>query len=275
VSFRPDFLERNRQFYGAQVTELDFNDPASAAVINDWVSQKTSGKIDRIIDQIDRDAILFLINAIYFKGKWTSEFKKEETKEDSFTLGDGRQKKHPMMSQSGKYDYLEGKNFQAVSLPYGNRRLSMYIFLPAKATTLAEFQKSLTAENWEKWMEEFDQTPGDIAVPRFRIEYEIELNDALKAMGMGLAFDHDRANFSKMVQSDEQVAINRVKHKTFVEVNEEGTEAAAATSVEVTVTSVQVPRERFRMVVDRPFFCAIRDNETGAVLFMGAINDPQ
>ncbi|HET9531542.1 MAG TPA: serpin family protein [Blastocatellia bacterium] len=275
VSFLPDFLERNRQFYGAQVTELDFNDPASAAVINDWVSQKTSGKIDRIIDQIDRDAILFLINAIYFKGKWTAEFKKEDTKEDSFTLGDGRQKKHPMMSQSGKYDYLEGKNFQVVSLPYGNRRLSMYIFLPAKGTTLAEFQKSLTAENWEKWMEEFDRTPGDIVVPRFRIEYEVELNDALKAMGMGLAFDHDRANFSKMVQSDEQVAINRVKHKTFVEVNEEGTEAAAATSVEVTVTSVQVPRERFRMVVDRPFFCAIRDNETGAVLFMGAINDPQ
>jgi serpin B len=275
ISFRPDFLERNKEFYGAEVTELDFNDPNSPAAINDWVSRKTNGKIERIVDQIDRDSILFLINAIYFKGKWTAEFKKEETREDNFTTGDGRQKKHPMMTQSGKYNYFDGKKFQAVSLPYGDRRLSMYIFLPAKGSTLAELQKSLTAENWEKWMDEFDQTPGDIVVPRFRVEYEVELNDALAALGMGVAFDPDRANFSKMAQGDEQIAIKKVKHKTFAEVNEEGTEAAAATSVEMTVTSVQVPRERFRMVVDRPFFCAIRDNQSGAVLFMGAINDPQ
>jgi serpin B len=275
VSFRPDFLERNREFYGAEVTELDFNDPAAPATINGWVSRNTNGKIERIIDQINRDSILFLVNAIYFKGKWTVEFKKENTKEESFTLSGGSQKKHPMMRQSGEYDYFAGKDFQAVSLPYGDRRVSMYIFLPAKGSSLAEFQKSLTADNWEKWMEELDNTPGDIVVPRFRVEYEVELNDALQALGMGLAFDHDRANFSKMVMNGEQVAINKVKHKTFAEVNEEGTEAAAATSAEVTVTSVQVPRERFRMVVDRPFFCVIRDNETGAILFMGAINDPQ
>jgi serpin B len=275
VSFRPDFIERNKEFYGAEVTELDFNDPNSPASINGWVSRKTGGKIERIIDQIDRDSVLFLINAIYFKGKWSVEFKKEETKEDNFTLADGRQKKHPMMTQSGKYDYFDGKKFQAVSLPYGDRRLSMYIFLPAKGSTLAELQKSLTVENWEKWMEEFNQTSGDIVVPRFRVEYEVELNDALAALGMGVAFDPDRADFSKMVQNDERVAIKKVKHKTFAEVNEEGTEAAAATSVEITVTSVQAPRERFRMVIDRPFFCAIRDNQTGAILFMGAINDPQ
>ncbi|HWP42686.1 MAG TPA: serpin family protein [Blastocatellia bacterium] len=275
VSFRPDFLERNREFYGAEVSALDFNDPSAPATINDWVSRNTNGKIERIVDQINQDAILFLINAIYFKGRWTVEFKKENTKEQSFTLADGSQKKHPMMSQSGKYDYFEGEGFQAVSLPYGDRRLSMYIFLPAKGSTLAEFQKSLIPENWERWMEEFERTEGDIVVPRFRVEFEVELKDALKALGMGLAFDHDRADFSGMVQNGEQVAINRVKHKTFAEVNEEGTEAAAVTSAEVTVTSVQIPRERFRMVVDRPFFCAIRDNDTGAVIFMGAINDPQ
>ena len=274
IKLNAEFVSRNKQFYDAQVTELDFDSPDSAATINQWVNDKTKGKIDKIIDSIDRDTILFLINAIYFKGKWANEFAKESTKEDAFNLEGGSQKRVPMMSQSGNYRYYEGKNFQAVSLPYGGGRVSMYVFLPQKGTRLSEFQKSLTAANWATWMNEFRDSDGDVVLPRFKIEYEVTLNDALKALGMETAFDAARANFSGMTATGQKAYISKVKHKTFVEVNEEGTEAAAVTSTEMRATSAMRPRQRFRMVVDRPFFCAIRDNTTGTMLFMGAILEP-
>ncbi|MEK6323693.1 MAG: serpin family protein [Acidobacteriota bacterium] len=274
ITFNPEFLQRNKQFYGADVTTLAFDDPSAPATINSWVADKTKGKIEKIVDTIDPQSILFLINAIYFKGKWAAEFDKAKTKDEIFTTAAGQQKRHPLMHQSDNYRYYEGKDFQAVSLPYGAGRVSMYIFLPAKGTSLAGFQKNLTAANWEAWMKEFAETKGDIALPRFKVEYEIGLNDALKALGMGVAFDPQRANFTGIVQTSENAFISRVKHKTFAEVNEEGTEAAAATSVEISVTSVQIPRKSFQMIVDRPFFCAIRDNKTGTLLFMGSITDP-
>ncbi|HEY3137303.1 MAG TPA: serpin family protein [Blastocatellia bacterium] len=274
ISFNPDFIQRNRQFYGAEVTTLNFGDPSAPATINSWVSDKTKGKIRNIVDQIDPQSILFLINAIYFKGKWKAEFDKAKTKEDDFTIGAGQQKRLPMMHQSGTYDYYEGAGFQAVSLPYGAGRVSMYILLPAKGTSLDEFQKKLTSANWDSWMKEFAETKGEIAVPRFKVEYELLLNDALKALGMGIAFDPVRADLSGIAKTQENAYISRVKHKTFAEVNEEGTEAAAATSVEVTLTSAMQPRKTFRMIVDHPFFCAIRDNKTGTLLFMGWISDP-
>ena len=274
ITFKPDFIQRDKQFYDAEVTSLDFNDPAAAATINSWVADKTKGKIDKIVDQIDAQSILFLINAIYFKGKWTLEFDKAKTKEDTFTTGSGHQKRHPLMQQSGKYNYYEDKTFQAVSLPYGGGRVSMYVFLPKTGTSLDDFQKNLTASNWDAWMKEFVQTQGDISVPRFRVEYEIGLNEALKALGMGIAFDPARANFTGMVQTSENAFISRVKHKTFAEVNEEGTEAAAVTSVEMRVTSAMRPPKTFRMIIDHPFFFAIRDNKTGTMLFMGSIVDP-
>jgi len=276
LDFKPDFIQRTKDFFSAEVTTLDFDDPSAATSINRWVSQKTKAKITKIVDRIDGNSILFLINAIYFKGTWAKEFDKAKTKEDNFTPATGGPKRVPMMSQSGSYKYFENADFQAVSLPYGGGRASMYIFLPAKGKGLPEFQKRLTAANWENWMNEFHQNDGDIALPRFRLEYEATLNDGLKALGMGAAFDEGRANFSQMIQPKGQnVFISQVKHKTFVDVNEEGTEAAAVTSTEMRATSAMRPRERFNMVVDRPFFCAIRDNQTGTVLFMGSIADPK
>lgn len=274
ITFNPDFIQRNKQHYGAELTALDFGDPSAPATINSWVADKTKGKIDKIIDNIDAQSILFLINAIYFKGTWAAEFDKAKTKEEQFTTGTGKQKRHPMMHQSGRYRYYQGKDFQAVTLPYGAGRVSMYLFLPTQGASLAEFQKSLTAANWDAWMKEFVETKGEIALPRFKVEYEIGLNDALKALGMGIAFDPDRADFGGIVETSQNAFISRVKHKTFAEVNEEGTEAAAVTSVEMSVTSVMQPRKPFRMVVDHPFFCAIRDNKTGTLLFMGSIGDP-
>jgi serpin B len=150
----------------------------------------------------------------------------------------------------------------------------MYIFLPSASSSLDEFHRSLTPENWEGWLTRFTPTKGDIVIPRFKVEYEIELNDALKSLGMAEAFDAAQANFSAMLEPPQGAFISKVKHKTFAEVNEEGTEAAAVTSVEVATTSLGPPPQRFRMVVDRPFFCVIRDNHCGTVLFMGSITDP-
>jgi serpin B len=273
VSFNPEFLQRNQEFYGARVEELDFTNPNTLGTINNWVEENTNGRIEQIIDEIQPEAILFLINAIYFKGNWAEQFDENLTTEQPFYLPDGSEKQHPLMSQSGRYLYLENDDFQGISLPYGDGRLSLYVFLPREASSLAEFQKQLTFENWQQWTGQFQRREGLIKLPRFKFEYEIQLNEALKALGMETAFDTDKANFSNM--TDTPAKIDEVKHKTFVEVNEEGTEAAAATSVGVVATSATMPETPFQMIVNRPFWCAIRDNQTGTVLFMGSIVNPQ
>ncbi len=274
VSFKQDFIQRNKKFFSAEVTALNFGDPGAPATINSWVSDKTHGKITEIVDSISPDTILFLINAIYFKGQWSKQFDPVKTKEEPFKTAAGNTKRLPMMTQSGKYQYFESPGFQGVSLPYGNGRVSMYVFLPVEGKTLNDLHRELSAANWEKWMDEFAETDGQISLPRFKLEYEITLNDALKALGMESAFEPGRADFSGMAEDSGRVYISKVKHKTFAEVNEEGTEAAAVTSTEMRTTSAMRPRKAFRMVVDHPFFFVIRDNETGAVLFMGSILDP-
>lgn len=273
ISFKPEFIQIAQKFYEAKVTNLDFKNPNAVSTINNWVSQNTNGKIPTIIDQIDPSAVLFLINAIYFKGSWAKEFPKNATQELPFTLLNGTRKQHPLMSQSGKYRYYENESFQAVSLPYGAGRLSLYVFLPQPNVTIPSFYSNLTTENWEQWIKQFASREGSIVLPRFKVEYDITLNKALQALGMAIAFE-DGANFTKMTSI--AVQIDEVKHKTFVEVNEEGTEAAAVTSVGIRATSARIePQEPFRMVVDRPFFIAIRDNQTGTLLFMGSIVEPK
>lgn len=278
VSFKKPFLDRNSKFYGAQCTALDFEDEQAAlARINGWCSEKTMGKIPTILKSIPRAAILYLMNAIYFKGAWTVEFDKSATRDRDFTLLSGSTRKHPAMFQSGNYRYLAGEGFQAVSLPYGGGRVSMYIILPDKSTSLASFNELLTPENWTGWMSQFRHTEGDIVLPKFKLEYETDLIPVLASLGMGIAFDDVQADFSGMcVLPGENVKIGQVKHKTYVDVNEEGTEAAAVTSVGmVRTTSIRLPRERFTMIVDRPFDCAIVDNITGTLLFLGAIVEPK
>ncbi|MEH2045973.1 serpin family protein [Nostoc sp.] len=272
VSFAPDFLKRTQDFYQAKVSNLNFKDAAASSIINNWVKENTNGKITKIVEQIEPSQVLFLINAIYFKGNWSNEFDKKQTASYPFYITSGRQKQQPMMSQEGDYRYYESENFQAVSLPYGkDGKISFYIFLPKKNSNLKAFYQTLNVENWEKWMTQFNNQKGFIRLPRFKTDYDITLNDALKTLGMGEAFSN-KANFSGMGKN---FAISQVKHKTFVEVNEEGTEAAAATSVGIVATSLRQEPEPFRMIVDRPFFCAIRDNQTGNILFMGSIIEPQ
>jgi serine protease inhibitor len=275
TTFAPDFLSRNQEFYRAEIATLDFGDARAAATINEWVARNTSGKIEKIIDQIDRSAILFLLNAIYFKGSWAKPFDLHRSREMPFTLSDGRQKLLPMMAQTGKFDYYAIQGFQAISLPYGAGRASMYIFLPEQRSSLRAFRRELSHKSWDVWLRHFRQAEGTIMLPRFKLAYEATLNDALKALGMGIAFDQRRADFSGMIADGKPSAnIDEVKHKTFVEVNEEGTEAAAVTSIGM-VRLAMAPQRNFSMIVDRPFFCAIRDNQTSALLFMGTIIEPE
>lgn len=273
IKFEEDFISRCKDNYFAEISN---NFQVSA--INGWVKEKTKGKIDKVLDRIPDNAILYLINAIYFKGIWTFEFDKEKTQDLDFNLPDGSKKKHPMMSQSGSFNYYRGDKFQAINLPYGEENYSMYLFLPDEDSGLEEFHSKLNKENWENWMSGFNMMEGDIIMPRFTFEYEVLLNTVLSSMGMEIAFDENLANFRGMAipPRDENIFIQKVLHKTFVEVNEEGTEAAAVTVVEMGLTeSVAEEPERFYMLVDRPFFFVIRDNKTGLILFMGSVLEPE
>jgi serine protease inhibitor len=274
MKFNEAFLARNRQFFKAEIATLNFADPTAKNTINSWVSKNTNSKIPTIIDQIDAQKVLFLINAIYFKGQWQKKFDKALTKNEPFHLLGGSEKQVPMMSQSGKYQYHRGDKFQAVSLPYGQGSKNLYLFLPDEGASLTEFLKGLTYEKWEQWMRSFRNTPGEVKIPRFKLDYDRTLNDALKALGMEAAFSESRADFSG-ISDGQKLFISEVKHKAIVEVNEEGTEAAAATSVGISVTSAMPTQQPFRFIADRPFLMAIRNQQTGAILFLGAVMEPK
>jgi serine protease inhibitor len=274
VDFKEDFLARNRKYFGAEITSIDFADPQTKTTINNWVSKNTQGKIPTIIDQIDSQMVLYLINAIYFKGLWAKKFDKALTKNEPFYLSSGSPKQMPMMSQSGDYRYYRGDKFQAVSLPYGKGGTSLYLFLPDKGSSLDDLLNAFSHDTCENWLKGFRSTPGDVKIPRFKMDYEKPLNSMLMALGMETAFSINKADFSGM-RDKRDVYISEVKHKAVVDVNEEGTEAAAATSVGIRTTSLKVPQERFRFIADHPFLMIIRDEPTGTNLFMGTVVDPK
>lgn len=267
-TFNPEFLNRNNLFFDAEISSLDFTDPNSVDTINQWVNTNTEGNIPTILDRISSDEVLFLINAIYFKGSWQTEFDPAKTRDGDFHLSDGTTKQVPMMVREGNYPFSYSKDFKAISLPYGEGKIGMYIFLPSPDSNLSAFLDSLNTENWENWISQFHERKIWIQVPKFKLEYRSDLSDVLKALGMGTAFDKNRADFSRM-SSDGDLYISRVDHKAVVEVNEEGTEAAAVTNVGIAVTSLPP-----QFIANRPFFFAIRDNETKTVLFMGTVLDP-
>ncbi len=276
VPFKQDFQQRNSQYFNAEITSLDFADPDSLNTINQWVNTNTNGKIKKILDEIESNAVLFLINAIYFKGEWKTQFDPSATSDRDFHLVTGSTKQVPMMARKGNYAYYENhqENFQAISLPYGEGQMSMSIFLPSNKSNLNTFLDSLNTENWENWISQLREQEVMVYIPKFKMEYGTkELNDALTSLGMGIAFDDDNADFSRMASLDDiggNLYIEKVAHKTFIEVNEEGSEAAAATSVGIGIRSIL----RTVFNADRPFFFAIRDNETKTILFMGTVVDP-
>jgi len=268
------FLDINIAYFDATVRALDFGSDEAPGIINAWVDQNTHGKIKKIIDgAIDPLTMMFLINAIYFKGDWTYRFDEKLTQDDTFTRADGTTTPVRMMTMpEATFRYTQQPDFQAVDLPYGDSLFSMTIFLPRDSLPLDDFVADLNPATWNEWIA--GMAPASLELfqmPTFKLEYEVSLKAALSALGMDIAFDPGRADFSGINPMQTDLHLSDVKHKTFVEVDEEGTEAAAVTSVVVGVTSVGEP---ITMRIDRPFVFAIREHATGSILFIGQVTNP-
>lgn len=271
-SINQEFVVCNQTFYQAEVQALDFTHPKTVDIINDWVYKQTRGKIPTIINELQPEQLMVLITAAYFKGMWSQPFDLAQSVKRPFYLSDGMRIQHPMMSQYGTYRYYENKQFQALSLPYGQGRLTFDVFLPKSRSSLDNICHSITVERWQAWLKEFKDREGTIQLPRFKIQYATSLKQVLALMGMGHVFAK-KANFG--VMSSKSLTLDQVRHHTYVEVNEEGTEAAAATAVGVMAGSLMFRAQKpFRMVVDHPFFFVIRDRLSGTILFMGSIMNP-
>ena len=275
-TINPEFLKLSRDSYDAPVESLDFEKaPQKAAdTINAWVNKNTHGKIPKIIRRGDPATRLMITDAVYFKGRWTIPFDKKATETRAFHLQGGGSVKAPMMVQNGDYPYFESDGFQAIRLSYGNKRFAMYVFLPRDKAGLSGFLESLDQPHWTEWTSKLFNRKGRIILPKLESSWGKSLNDALKTMGMATAFDPDQADFSRIHPVPPRLFINDVEHKTYVKVDEEGTEAAAVTSVGIAASAVRVSPPPFEMIVDRPFFCAIVERRSGALLFAGVVTDP-
>jgi serpin B len=263
--FRQEFMTESKSYFDAQVKGLDLSKPSSADVINAWVSDATSKKIPKIIDDFDGDEVMFLINAIYFKGQWESQFKKSNTADAPFHALDGSTQNVPMMGQTGAFRRSFGTDYDAFDLPYGNTAFTMTVVIP-KQSDINAFTESLTEAKWKAIDAAMTKSEIVVGLPKFKLEWKKNLNDQLKALGMSVAYDDNSADFSRMSASSQRLVISDVIQKTYVDINEEGTEAAAATSVGAVPTSMP-PLIR----ADRPFVFAIRERLSGTIMFIGKI----
>ena len=281
VMLQKQFADDCGKYYRASVTTLDFARPSAVTTINDWCSRNTNGRIKQIVSELKPEEFLVLVNAVYFKGTWTEAFDPKLTAPRAFYLPT-HGKKHEtaptaqrrMMNREDRFRYKEDAALQAVVVPYGDERLNMYIFLPREKMGLDALLQATKPDNFAQLFSGFAERKGTVVLPRFKIEFEQSLNQVLGQLGMGIAFT-PAADFSGMVVPPATAAISDVLHKTFVEVNEEGTEAAAVTGVKMMATAMPPPEDKFSFVCDHPFLCAIRDDVTGSILFLGAIYDPK
>jgi len=268
---KPAFIADNKNFFKAELAPVDFGSPRSAQTINNWADKQTQGRIKDVVQYpFPRETEVVLANAIYFKGKWVKPFDERMTQPRNFYLSNGGQKESSMMRQDGDFKYQQTADFQAVQLPYAGG-LQMQIFLPATNSNPQKLLESFKAGgNWKDNVESgFAQHKGLLILPKFKIEYSLQLNESLESLGMKRAFDADKADFSSM--ADEPLYVSEVKQKSYVDVDEKGTEAAAVTTVTMLKSS---PRWDFRMIVDRPFLFVISDEVTGSILFIGIVNNP-
>lgn len=276
VTFKEAYVETCKKWFDASVKSVNFANQATLKLINDWVARKTHNKIPTILDSVDDGMMAVLINALYFKGTWDHEFDKKLTQEEDFALaGSGTKKVQMMHQRRDDFWYFDNDELQAIKLPYADKRLSLCVFLPKEGKTLSAFEASLTTSKLKEYLQNFSKREGHIGLPRFKVEDKMELQNQLKAIGLAIAFDPDRADFSEMANTAERFFISEVIHKTFMEVNEEGTEAAAVTAVVMRATMAPMnPVEPFEMIVNRPFFIVLHDDETGEDLFYGRIMKP-
>ncbi len=271
------YIETNKKYFDAEVDALDFSLPEASDIMNNWVNEKTKGLIEDIVpEEIDPLTVMYLINAVYFKGDWAIQFDKEDTRDADFRLEDGSTIPVKMMHQKDSFRVsLSYQDVSVIDLPYSDGHYSMTIVLPPQNVSIHELTGSMTSEKWQTWLGKLPDEPReiDVYIPRFTLEYEKSLVDVLQALGMRRAFSPALAEFDGIYDREkiggENLYISNVMHKTFVDVNEEGTEAAAATSVEFGVTSAP---PAFR--ADSPFLMAIRESSSDTILFIGKVYKP-
>lgn len=264
----PAFLETNRTSFDAEVEALDFNDSKSLDTINGWVDDKTNGLIDKIIDEISPEAVMYLINAVYFKGTWTYEFDPAHTQDADFHNADGSTTTTPLMSLRGTLPYYKNNEISLVDLPYGDSLYSMTLLLPEGEQSLDAIIENMTTTSWADWTSAATLREIDLFLPKFELAYKTSLKNTLALLGMQDAFSPASADFTR-INDNGGLFISDVLHKTFVTVDEQGTEAAAVTAVVVETTSVGPPPPVFR--ADRPFIFAIRERHSGSILFIGKV----
>lgn len=274
IKLKADFLETNKQFYGAEISSCNFSDQKTVTKINDWVSKQTKGKIPTIIDQLNGGDLMCLLNAIYFKGLWKSPFLKGDTNEENFNLVNGSNIKVKMMHKSAKFQYIENNKFQSVYLPYSDGRLGLYVFLPMNGNNITSISNDLMIADWNKLTKSFKAEQGYLGLPVLKAEYSITLNNVLSNLGMAIAFN-SKANFSK-ITSETDTFIGRVIHKAVMEINEEGTTAAAATAVVMCTSAMPQKNVKppFEMIVNKPYILVLADQKTNEKLFVAAIYQP-
>lgn len=272
-----EFIALLKEYYRVSITPVDYEADTEAArkTINTWVAEKTQEKIkelikERILDSLTR---LVLVNAIYFKGTWASQFDKSYTQNAPFRLTSEESIEVPMMAQTQRFQYYENNRFQILELPYVGHTLSMILLLPQQIDGLTEFEKTLTLENLQRWTGRLRERKVEVILPKFRLNSQFRLDSVLQSLGMVDAFKQDKANFAGIDGNEARLYIAAVIHQAFVNVDEEGTEATAATAVVIKARSAYAPPPTFR--ADHPFVFLIRDNDTGSILFIGRVAEPE
>lgn len=270
---KEDFINTNVKYFDAEVSGLDFNNPSAAGTINSWVNQSTNGKIQEIVQNpIDPATLMFVINAIYFKAAWKYSFDKQYRADDIFRLSDGSTTTLKFMKQETELGYTSNDKLQAVELPYSDGNYSMIVLLPNTGQNIDNLISGLSSAEIDQTFNSFAKTKILLSLPRFTFKCEYTLNDVLKLMGIRSAFSR-AADFSGIFEG-ESVCISEVKHKTFLEVNEEGTEAAAVTSISFERTSTGGGNGILQLNVNKPFLFLIRENNSNCILFIGKVLNP-
>jgi serpin B len=268
-SIKEEFIKINKEFYDAEVQSLDFSDPNALQRINDWVHSKTREKTPTIIEELAPNLKMILLNALYFNSDWKYTFKEENTQELPF-YGETSAENVQFMKLTNKLSFYQNEKFVSIKLPYKNEKFSMTIFLPKENNTTSDIKNLLNIENWQNWNESYTEVPIDLEMPKFKFSYEKKLNNPLSDMGLSIAFT-DAANFE--VISDIPLKISFIIQKTFIEVDEKGTEAAAVTAIGMEPTSLGSSNRMVRL--NKPFLYAITEKETGSICFIGKLGMPK
>lgn len=264
------FIDILTTYYNAESRSFDINDSSTPDKINSWIEDKTNGLIKEMVDRLEDNTVMLLINAIYFKGKWKSQFDESKTTDMPFYKTGSSQVDVPMMKQEAEFSVHEGNGFVLAEFPYGQGNFVMDVILPDAQNGLDNIMSSVTDAGFTSWISQMSSRKTDVSFPRFKYGFKKKLKDVLSDMGMGIAFT-DAADFSN-ISDQYDLLINDVTHQSFIETNEEGTEAAAATVVEIGLTSFPASPIVFRM--DHPFMYIIRETTTNSIIFMGRVADP-